>query len=142
MSLDKDDITLDEALKIALKYYDKETFGHAVRVMKYVSANSVIPDKYKNACRCLALMHDLLEDTDYDPSKLPKNFRKALSLLTKPDDMDYDTYCQRFHYYNYVPFGKCAWYVKLADMKDHLEQVETLTPRLKEKYLSGLRYLL
>ena len=87
-------------------------------------------------------MHDLLEDTDYDPSNLPKNFKKALKLLTKPDEVNYNDYCEKIHYLNFKRYGLCAWFVKLADMKDHLSQVDTLTPRLKEKYLSGLRYLL
>lgn len=142
MALDKNYIGLEEALNTARNYYDKKTFDHAVRVMKYVSANSAIPEKYKHDCICLALMHDLLEDTEYDPSDLPKNFRKALELLTKPDDMNYNDYCWRLHYYTYKNYGKCAWFVKLADMKDHLSLTDTLTPYLKEKYLNGLRYLL
>ena len=142
MPLDKNYITLDEAIKIAKKYYNKETYDHAARVMNYVSANSAIPDRYKNDCRCLAIMHDLLEDTDYDPSELPKNFKKALKLLTKPNEMNYIDYCEKIHYLNFKHYGLCAWYVKLADMKDHLNQIKTLTPYLKEKYLNGLRYLL
>lgn len=142
MSLDKNYIIFDDALKIARQYYDDKTFEHAVRVMNYVSANSAIPDNMKNDCRCLAIMHDLLEDTDYDPSDLPKNFKKALKLLTKSDEVNYNNYCEKIHYLNFKKYGLCTWFVKLADMKDHLSQVETLTPRLKEKYLSGLRYLL
>lgn len=142
MSLDKNYVVLDDALKIARQYYDDETFEHAVRVMNFVSANAAIPDSLKNDCRCLAIMHDLLEDTDYDPSGLPKNFKKALKLLTKPDEANYDDYCEKIHYLNFKRYGLCAWFVKLADIKDHLSQVDTLTPRLKEKYLSGMRYLL
>ena len=56
--------------------------------------------------------------------------------------MGYDEYCDIIKLSAKPDWGKCAWFVKLADMKDHLSQVETLTPRLKEKYLSGLRYLL
>ena len=70
-------------------------------------------------------------------SSLPDNFQNALLLLTKPDDLSYDEYCQRFKKYNTNDY-LCAYWVKLADIKDHL----SLTDRLKEKYLSGLRYLL
>ena len=44
MSLDKNYVVLDDALKIAHQYYDEKTFEHAVRVMNYVSSNSAIPD--------------------------------------------------------------------------------------------------
>lgn len=42
---------------------------------------------------------------------------------------------------NYVTYPEAYW-VKLADMKDHLSLTDTLTDKLKEKYLSGMRYLL
>ena len=35
-----------------------------------------------------------------------------------------------------------VYWVKLADMKDHLTQTGTLTDELKEKYLKALPYLL
>lgn len=140
--LDKNYVIMTEALKIAEKYYNKKTLDHAVRVMNYVSANPAIPDRIKNDCRCLAIMHDLLEDTDYDPSDLPKNFKKALLLISKPDDMPYVYYCKKIRGNANKDYGLCAWFVKLADIKDHLSLTETLTPKLKDKYLSGLRYLL
>lgn len=37
---------------------------------------------------------------------------------------------------------QAVYWVKIADMKDHLSQKETLTERLKEKYLEGLVILL
>ena len=116
MALDKNYMMLDSALKIANAYYDKKTLAHAKRVLYF--------------------------DTDYDPKNLPPNFKKTLELITKPDDLTYDEYCLRIHNRAKQDYGLCAWFVKLADIKDHLSQVDTLTPRLKEKYLSGLRYLL
>ena len=35
-----------------------------------------------------------------------------------------------------------VWWVKLADMKDHLSQRDTLTERLKNKYSKALAILL
>ena len=67
----------------------------------------------------------------------------ALDLLTKPADMNYDDYCKRIRSAaGDKVFGYLAYRVKIADMKDHLMQTETLTDKLKTKYLSGLRYLL
>ena len=140
--LNRDYVILTDALRIAEKYYNQKTLDHAVRVMNYVYDNSAIPDRLRNNCACLAIMHDLLEDTEYDPSNLPKNFKKALVLITKPVDMSYEDYCRRIRNSTDKDYGLCAWFVKLADIKDHLSLTKTLTPKLKEKYLSGLRYLL
>ena len=41
-----------------------------------------------------------------------------------------------------IPKGSIAYWVKLADMKDHLTLTDTLTEKLKEKYLRGLAILL
>ena len=35
-----------------------------------------------------------------------------------------------------------VYWVKIADMKDHLAQTDTLTDKLKEKYIEALPYLL
>lgn len=144
MAFDKNYMLLDDAITLAEKYYDKKTLEHARRVFYYVVMNEAIPDRLRNDCQCLAFMHDLIEDTEYDPAPgdLPPNFHKALLKLTKPKGMGYDEYCDIIKPSAKPDWGKCAWFVKLADMKDHLSQVDTLTPRLKEKYLSGLRYLL
>lgn len=142
MNLDINIDRIKEAAKIAGKYYDNKTFNHVVRVVDYVVKNPAIPIYLQEDCVCLAYMHDLLEDTNYDPKDLPLYFRKALEKISKPKNMNYDEYCQLIHDSTDTDWGKCAWFVKLADIKDHLSQVDTLTPRLKEKYLSGLRYLL
>lgn len=142
MALDKNYVVLDDALKIAAKYYNKKTLVHAKRVLYFIMDSKTIPARIKTDCYCLAVMHDLLEDTDYDPKDLPPNFKKALELITKPEDLSYDEYCLKIHNRAKQDYGLCAWFVKLADMKDHLSQIDTLTSRLKEKYLRGLRYLL
>lgn len=142
MSLDKNPVSFDEAISLAKMYYDEITLDHAKRVLYHVLDMRNIPAEYHDDCMCLAIMHDLIEDTDYEPNDLPENFKKALELLTKPKDMPYDQYCCKLHHHTDKDYGLCAWFVKLADIKDHLSQVDTLTPRLKGKYLSGLRYLL
>lgn len=81
--LDKDYVILTDALRVAEKYYNQRTLDHAVRVMNYIYDNSAIPDRLKNDCEYLAVIHDLLEDTDYNPDGLPKNFKKALWPISK-----------------------------------------------------------
>lgn len=142
MSLDKEPMKVSRALKIAKKYYSQNGLEHALRVAAYVAENDTIPDEYADECVALAIMHDLLEDTNFHSYGLPENFEKALNVLTKPEDISYDDYCKNIKDTNHLNYRKCAYWVKLADMKDHLSLTDTLTDKLKEKYLSGLRYLL
>jgi len=142
MALDKEPVKVSSALKIAKEHYEEDTYNHALRVMQYVAENEMIPYEYKDDCVALAIMHDLVEDTKYTGSGLPENFYKALNLLTKPKEMDYIEYIKDIRNTGYTNWRMCAYWVKLADMKDHLSQRETLSERRKEKYLEALAYLL
>lgn len=141
--LDIHPISIPDALEIAYKYYDGKTYMHVTRVAGYVASNKMVPIPYREECFALALMHDLIEDTDYDPSDLPPNFKEALMLLTKDKDVKYEDYCTELSSDKAEDsIRMCAYWVKIADMKDHLRQTETLTERLKEKYIKGLAQLL
>lgn len=140
--LDREPMNVATALKLANEYYSKEDYAHALRVAGYVSEMMVIPYAYRDECVCLAIMHDLIEDTEFIPQGLPEYFEKALELLTKPKEMNYIDYCKQLRCTENTNYKMCAYWVKLADMKDHLSQTETLTDKLKEKYLEGLAYLL
>ena len=143
MALDRESVKLSYALKMAKEYYTKDQYDHAIRVMQYVAENEMIPNEYKDDCLILAVMHDLWEDTNYPRGcGLGENFEKALKQLTKPKDIDYIEYIKKIHDVGYTNWKICAWWVKLADIKDHLAQTETLTEKLKEKYLLALPYLL
>lgn len=132
------------AMKMAKKYHEESKFNHVIRVATYVSENGMIPSNKKDFCFELALMHDLLEDTDYPRGALSgmnyDGFIKCMELLTKAKEEDYITYIKRIKD-NSDSYPEAYW-VKLADMKDHLAQTETLTDKLKDKYLKALPYLL
>lgn len=90
----------------------------------------------------LSLLHDLWEDTD-----LPDDFTddeyllNLMELITHNPSIDtYEEYIQKIKD-NYRQYPE-AYYVKLADIKDHLMLKDTLTDRLKEKYIGALRILL
>lgn len=142
MAIDKEQITVAYALKMARKYYSKDTYEHAMRVMTYVAENETVPYIYKDDCVALAIMHDLIEDTEYSGLDLPDNMYNALMLLSKPKEQSYIEYIKTIKLHIDTDWGKCAYWVKLADMKDHLSQKETLTEKLKDKYLEALPYLL
>lgn len=146
MSMDRDPIKVSAALKFAKEYYSKEGYDHAMRVAGYVAEMEIIPREYRDECVALAIMHDLCEDTNFSESysfqSLPEYFKNALILLTKPKEVSYVDYCKELRCTDFTNWKMCAYWVKLADMKDHLCQKETLTDKLKEKYLEGLAELL
>lgn len=137
-----------KALQWARTYYPQDKFYHACRVAEFVMANDAIPSDLKEQCYIVALLHDLLEDTDFN-IELVENaeifyyhdfihpISKALLQLTHDKKKDsYEEYIAK------IPKGGIAYWVKIADMKDHLTQTATLTDKLKEKYLRGLAILL
>ena len=131
-----------EAIKVAREYYDDTTFQHAMRVAAYVTDDNLIPDDKKDNCVVLAIMHDLLEDTKFELSKFSINYylEDCLQILTRDAETTYEEYIKNIKdKYTYRPE---AYWVKLADIKDYLCQTETLTEKLKEKYLSAIPYLL
>lgn len=131
-----------DAIKVAREYYDDATYQHAMRVAAYVTNDNLIPDDKKDNCVVLAIMHDLLEDTKFNISTFSINYylKDCLQILTKDTEIAYEEYIRNIKdKYTYHPE---AYWVKLADIKDHLCQTETLTEKLKEKYLSVIPYLL
>lgn len=143
MSLSKGQLTMKQVTEICKAHYDQKNLEHADRVWHYVTTMGIIPPEFWEDCEYLALMYDLLEDTDYTGEDLPLDFLEALKFLTKPKDMKYTEYCKKLRPgYHATDAQRCAYYVKIADMKDHLAQTETLTDRLKKKYLEGLAELL
>lgn len=134
---------IGQAIQTARKYYDENTFYHAMRVAAYVADDNLVSNSDKDNCIVLAIMHDLLEDTDYkidEHSIINHRMEECLKLLTKDESVSYNDYLKNIKE-NYVTYPEAYW-VKLADMKDHLSLTDTLTDKLKEKYLSGMRYLL
>ena len=132
---------IGHAFRMAAKYYDEKTLNHAIRVAIYVAKNDLIPDDSMCDCISLALMHDLLEDTEYHiEERCGSFFNNCLKLLTKEESEDYAEYIKRIR--DNAAQYRPAYWVKIAEMKDHLMLKDTLTDNLKEKYLNGLAILL
>lgn len=142
MSMDRDPMKISTAMRIAKEFYDEKTYAHAMRVAGYVAENMTIPHEYRDECVALAILHDLWEDTDASRTQFPDNFTEALKLLTKPKGEDYTEYCKRLRPTRGTHYQNCAYWVKLADMKDHLTLTDTLTDKRKAKYLAGMAVLL
>lgn len=136
------------AINVARKFYDETTYYHAMRVAGYVVNDNLIPEDRMEACVALAIMHDLIEDTNFNYENDFKNkfdyyssfFEECLNLITKDKEKTYEEYLQNIKD-NYNSYPEVYW-VKLSDMKDHLEQKITLTDRMKKKYYDALPILL
>ena len=138
---------ISSVLRLCASAYKLETYMHCLRVAEYAANNVVVKDDEDNreTAYILGLCHDLLEDTEVTLEHISEAtgyslgfLENVLGALTKQSDESYVDYIQRVKsnssFYTYV--------VKLADMKDHLTQVNTLTDKLKEKYWEALPYLL
>lgn len=138
---------IGKAYEIAATWYSEDKFAHVCRVAEYVDANSMIDDGDKDVCISLALLHDLFEDTDYNDNYdiedvFDMDMRRAICLLSKPIHMSYPDYIKSIRNTQGQSWREWAYWVKLADMKDHLMQKETMTDYLREKYWEAIPYLL
>lgn len=139
-------IEFNNLLSYASKFLTKETYEHSLRVVLYVMCNDAIPEEIHDDCIVAAIAHDLIEDGSIGIGELPHPLDDrvvgALDLLTKREKQHYVDYIKEIKECAHTADGKIAYWVKMADMKDHLAQRATLTDRLKEKYLEALPFLL
>lgn len=129
-------------------YYDEKTMEHAKRVAnqaKHLCKFFKLPcSNWDNFVYQLGLAHDLYEDTTIKQGTwFDEKFEQNLQLLTKEKDEHYNDYIAKIHIkaasnLEYMP----AYIVKLADMHDHFAQIDTLTDKLKNKYVTAMPYLI
>ena len=110
--------------------YPKNIKAHVVRV-----ADMCI--KHGFDYMMVGLLHDIIEDTDTTLDELPENIRVDISTLTRRSDETYFEYINRIKNYG----SNRAIIVKLYDIKDHLEQKDTLTKSLEKRYLKAKNIL-
>lgn len=133
--------------QLAKDHLPEEVFDHSVRVMMYVMCNGFIPAHLRDDCITVAIAHDLIEDTDLGFGDLAEMnisacVLEALELVTNYKGEEYISYIRSIREACGCDAGKIAFWVKLADMKDHLNQRETLTGKLEKKYSEALAVLL
>ncbi len=85
--------------------------------------------------RILAVLHDVVEDTDYTFEQLkaegfPEEVIQALDCLTKQDGEPYDAFVER------TSRNRLATTVKLADLEDNMDVLQSgkLTPADLERF--------
>lgn len=114
-------MTYEDALEIALRAHrgQKDKVGepyirHVVRVAERVDGDDA---------RVVALLHDVLEDTDHTSDDLRaagvgEPLLGALELLTRRDDEEYDAYVAE------IAANPLARAVKLADIADNVDRLD------------------
>ena len=135
---------LKEIIQFAEDNYPPDKFQHAMRVMCYAQemcAERRYTGDIELSALIIAILHDIVEDTDIQEDTLPmwcstnavfgERLSDTIMLLTH--DKKNDTYSEYID--KIVRSGSILGkLVKSADMKDHLSQFETLTPKLLDKY--------
>ena len=106
--------------------YPKDIKAHAVRV-----ADMCI--KHGFDYMMVGLLHDIIEDTDTTLDELPEDIRIDIATLTRRSDETYFEYINRIKNYG----SNRAITVKLYDIKDHLQQKDTLSKSLENRYLKA-----
>ena len=106
--------------------YPKDIKAHAVRV-----ADMCI--KYGFDYMTVGLLHDIIKDTDTTLDELPEDIRIDIATLTRRSDETYFEYINRIKNYG----SNRAIIVKLYDIKDHLQQKDTLSKSLENRYLKA-----
>lgn len=126
----------------AAEYYPKKKLAHALRVAEYATAKAEALRLDKTETYMIALAHDLLEDTDCPKEELMSilgedNYNSVVTLTRVPQET-YENYIHRILDAN----DEYAFIVKQADMKDHMALTDTLTEKLRDKYIPVLHYFL
>lgn len=129
------------ALSMAKKFYDDDTYNHALRVATYVAENPMINNENMQECIALGIMHELWNtDYIYTPMMFDSHFLECMMLLKQPEDMEYENYIKNIK--DCADTNPEAYWVKMADVKDSLLETNTSKDIMKERYSTILSYLL
>lgn len=116
------------AVELLMEVCDFELFD------KLYTHSTEVAARVEGKAKVVALLHDVVEDTPATIEDIEFMFgiriAEAVDLLTRKKE---DTYFDYIH--KIATSGdKLAIEVKLADLADHLEKVDTLKPSLKKRY--------
>ena len=145
----KKDASIAQALEIASRahqgQFDKAGIPYIMHPMAVAVASGVGEPRDTKAV-VVALLHDVLEDTEVTQEELAKVFPPeiidAIFALTRQPGEDYESFIRR------LAANRLARKVKIADLRHNMdpERLKKLTDaeqeRLREKYTHALNHLL
>lgn len=142
MSYNYDITKMNKLFSLAAQYYPKKKLAHALRVAEYATAKASLLKMDITEAYMIALAHDLLEDTECPKEDLMSvlgiESYNSVVLLTKDPQEKYEDYIHKI----LDAKDDYAFIVKQADMKDHMTLTDTLTEKLRDKYIPVLHYFL
>lgn len=129
-------LKFEKAKAFAKQRLSVDKYEHSLRVLEYTHDTAKIyMSGVSTEVLIVAILHDIVEDSDATLKDIEEEFgryiRNCVEILThQKEEMSYPDYIDLIMS---SPLPE-AMAVKHADMRDHLRQKETLTPKLKEKY--------
>lgn len=124
--------------KLALKIATQAHKGQFRKdgVTPYISHPIRVAQQFKDDYRkTIAVLHDVLEDTDQDLSMFPKKVTDVLKILTKKGDY--------FSYIKKISENEIATQIKIADILDNLADDCFQIPDSQiKKYYKALKILI
>lgn len=122
------------ALQIATKAHKGQVRKDGITpyIKHPIRVASQFNDDFK---KTIAVLHDVLEDTDQDLSMFPEAVLSVLDVLTKKDDY--------FTYIDNISKNETARQIKIADLKDNLtDTCFKLSPSQIKRYNKALTKLI
>lgn len=129
-------LKFEKAKVFAKQRLSVDKYEHSLRVLGHAHDTAKIyMSGLTTEVLIVAILHDVVEDSDATLKDIEEEFgryiRNCVEVLTHDKkNMSYPEYIDLIMNYP-LPEARA---VKHADMRDHLRQKETLTPKLKEKY--------
>jgi (p)ppGpp synthase/HD superfamily hydrolase len=125
----------NKCLEIAKKAHEGQTrkFGDN---RPFIVHPLAVADKFTDErTKCIAILHDVIEDSDIDAEKLiqmgvPKDIVHVVEILSKRPDETY------FEYIDRVTENKEAMQVKIADIRHNMESAPE--KMIKKRYIPAL----
>lgn len=133
-------MTIERAIELAARHHAGQLHGNGPYIFHPLRVMFSVPEE----CQVVAVLHDVLEDTAIDRSKLMAELSvaewDALNLLTRTEDESYSEYLLRVTTAG-EPGGGIARTVKRADIADHLAFMTPEFSSLEPRYRKALRLL-
>lgn len=127
-----------KALQIAYKAHKGQhrRDSNVPYIVHPLRVSNCFNDDYR---KTIAILHDVIEDTDIKPDdlNLPKNVLDVLDVLTKRDNETHFEYVER------VKCDEVATTIKIADIVDNLSDTISVQPQsMIDRYNKSLKILI